>query len=110
MSLIFADKFGLLRTPLQKIITGGTLVGVAFVISAIVELELEDTYPHPPGADEARLSFHNGLSLGEPCSVNVTFLEVPEDIDSLNISRKNLAVRETSAYFQYVKVCTIVEF
>ncbi len=82
-----ADKIGLLRTPLQKIITGGTLVGVAFVISAIVELELEDTYPHPPEVDEARLSFHNGLAIGEPCDVNVTFTVVPEPLDSLTIQR-----------------------
>ncbi len=73
-SLFFSkDKFGLLVTPLQKIITGGTLVGVAFVASALVELKLEDTYPHPPGSDEARISFHNGLSTDGACKLSIEF-------------------------------------
>ena len=34
-------KFGLLKTPLQRVVTGGTLAGASFVISAILELALE---------------------------------------------------------------------
>ena len=55
------DKLGLLKTPLQKIVTGGTLLAVAFIMSGIVELILEKTYPHPPGSTSARLALHNSV-------------------------------------------------
>ncbi len=48
------DKCGLLRTPLQKIITGGVLVAVSFVVSALVEMRIQRDSPHPPGKDQAR--------------------------------------------------------
>lgn len=35
------NKFNLLKTPLQKMVIGGLLAALAFVISAIVEFELE---------------------------------------------------------------------
>jgi hypothetical protein len=31
---VFA-KFGMLKTPLQRIVTGGTLAGVSFVVSGM---------------------------------------------------------------------------
>lgn len=35
------NKCHLLKTPLQKMVIGGLLAGLAFVISAIVEFQLE---------------------------------------------------------------------
>ena len=35
------QKFGMLTKPLQKIVTGGTLAGVAFVITGLLELGLK---------------------------------------------------------------------
>ena len=37
----FFQKFGMLTKPLQKIVTGGTLAGVAFVITGLLELGLK---------------------------------------------------------------------
>lgn len=34
-------KVGLLKKPLQRLVTGGILAGLAFIISAIVELQIE---------------------------------------------------------------------
>jgi len=50
----FANK------PLQRMVLGGTLAAVAFIISAIVELELEKTYPVLPVSGECQLRIYNG--------------------------------------------------
>lgn len=34
-------KLGLLKKPLQRLVTGGVLAGIAFIVSAIVELQIE---------------------------------------------------------------------
>lgn len=96
-SLIYPlfKKCGLL-TPLQRIGTGGFLIGLAFVISGIVELNLEvwcqqrqqqqqkkevldcnrihvfqtqTTYPRIPAAGLTQFNFINTL----PCSVNISY-------------------------------------
>jgi hypothetical protein len=72
-------KFGLLKTPLQKIITGGVLLAMSFVASALVEIELEKTYPNPPlvkkidGAQmgSVRMSVYNGLP--PECTLSLEF-------------------------------------
>lgn len=38
------QKCGMLKTPLQKIVTGGTLAGVSFVITGILELQLRVSF------------------------------------------------------------------
>lgn len=77
-----------IRTALQKIGIGGVLIGVAFVISGLVELELEvlrikhftftlrhfllntkKTYPRIPETGLTQLNFVNTL----PCHVNVSY-------------------------------------
>lgn len=50
-----------IRRPLQKLTAGGILAGVAFVISGIVELKLETTYPVLPSAGEFQLRIFNGV-------------------------------------------------
>ena len=39
----FEGKCGLLKKPLQKIVTGGVLVGFAFVAAAILESKIQET-------------------------------------------------------------------
>lgn len=51
-----------IKRPLQKLGIGGVLAAVAFVISAIVELQLEDTYAVLPEAGQAQLRIFNGLN------------------------------------------------
>lgn len=60
------SKIGV-RRPLQKLTLGGILAGVAFLCSAIVELQLEKTYPILPGVGQSQLRIFNGL----PCEYNV---------------------------------------
>ncbi|XP_046443391.1 peptide transporter family 1-like isoform X5 [Daphnia pulex] len=61
-------KCGLL-TPLQRIGAGGLLAGLAFVVSGIVELQLEPTYPRIPDAGLTQLNFINTL----PCPINISY-------------------------------------
>jgi len=54
-------KFGLLKTPLQRVVTGCFLCGLSFVISGVLELELRKGYPELPKANQAKITLHNGL-------------------------------------------------
>ncbi|XP_030380983.1 peptide transporter family 1 isoform X2 [Scaptodrosophila lebanonensis] len=45
--------------PLQKLTMGGVLAGIAFIISGVVELNLEKTYPTLPYAQNAQLRVFN---------------------------------------------------
>ncbi|XP_065363170.1 peptide transporter family 1 isoform X2 [Calliphora vicina] len=49
-----------IRRPLQKLTLGGILAGVAFIISGVVELNLEKTYPTLPTPNIAQLRIFNG--------------------------------------------------
>ncbi len=64
------------------------MLAFSFVLTGGLELVLEKTYAHPPAADQARLSFHNGLQLGCGLRVEVTGAPVtikPLYIDGINI-------------------------
>jgi len=60
-----------LPTPLQRIGTGGILAAVAFIISAIVELQLEPTYAKIPGSGMTQLHVINSL----PCTIKAHYME-----------------------------------
>ena len=51
-----AGKFGILKTPLQRIVTGCFLCGMAFVASGVLELELQKGYPELPKDLQVRVS------------------------------------------------------
>lgn len=51
-----------IRRPLQKLTLGGIFAGVSFVISAIIEMQLEDTYAVLPKAGESQLRIFNGMN------------------------------------------------
>jgi len=59
-----------IKRPLQKLGIGGVLAAVAFVISAVLELQLQDTYAVLPQNGEAQLRVFNGLNCSG--SVNVS--------------------------------------
>ena len=40
----FLDKFRLCRTDLQRIVTGGILAGMAFIVSGVLELKLSVSF------------------------------------------------------------------
>ncbi|XP_070143879.1 peptide transporter family 1 isoform X3 [Drosophila kikkawai] len=47
--------------PLQKLTMGGILAGVAFIISGVVELNLEHTYPLIPSSGNTQLRVFSGV-------------------------------------------------
>ncbi|XP_037937528.1 peptide transporter family 1 [Teleopsis dalmanni] len=57
--------------PLQKLTLGGILAGVAFIISAVVELNLENTYPVLPMQNNAQLRIYNGNSCNYTITTNI---------------------------------------
>ncbi|XP_033172535.1 peptide transporter family 1 isoform X3 [Drosophila mauritiana] len=50
-----------IRRPLQKLTMGGILAGIAFIISGVVELSLEHTYPLLPSSGNTQLRVFNGI-------------------------------------------------
>ncbi|EDV45753.1 peptide transporter family 1 isoform X2 [Drosophila erecta] len=48
-----------IRRPLQKLTMGGILAGIAFIISGVVELKLEKTYPDLPYSQNIQLRIFN---------------------------------------------------
>ena len=65
-----------IRRPLQKLTLGGIFAGLAFVISTIVEIQLESTYAVMPKAGEAQLRIFNGM----PCDYRIQS-NIPEHAD-----------------------------
>lgn len=92
------SKIGL-RRPLQKLTMGGILAGIAFLCSAIVELQLEQTYPILPGNGQSQLRIFNSL----PCNYGVT-TSIPGENGQFTLNAmsdfqdKFIDVSETSAY------------
>lgn len=50
-----------IRRPLQKLILGGICAGIAFILSGVVELKLEETYPVLPSVNSTQLRIFNGI-------------------------------------------------
>jgi len=71
-------KCGILKTPLQRVVTGCFICGLSFVISGVLELELKKGYPDLPRVGETKLFLHNGLD----CNVTLN----PDSASSLGLS------------------------
>ncbi|KAK0176290.1 hypothetical protein PV328_000438 [Microctonus aethiopoides] len=74
-------KVKLIDTPLKKLTTGGFLAGVAFIVSGIVELQLEKTYPVLPSYGLAQLRIFNLRN----CSIGVNLGNENFTIDSYDM-------------------------
>ncbi|XP_036221344.2 peptide transporter family 1 isoform X1 [Bactrocera oleae] len=72
-----------IRRPLQKLTLGGIFAGIAFVVSGLVELSLENTYPILPTAGNAQLRVYNGENCDYAITSNLTGLNF--DIASLDM-------------------------
>ena len=57
--------------PLQKLTIGGILAGVAFILSALVEISLEPTYAVVPRSGEAQLRIFNGGNCDYTFTTNI---------------------------------------
>uniref|UniRef100_A0A914I3P5 Uncharacterized protein n=1 Tax=Globodera rostochiensis TaxID=31243 RepID=A0A914I3P5_GLORO len=58
-------------TPLRKMVSGGVLAALAFVVSAGVQLKVNATLPELPEPGHAFVSFINTF---DDCSMNITYL------------------------------------
>ncbi|XP_014488865.1 PREDICTED: peptide transporter family 1-like isoform X2 [Dinoponera quadriceps] len=61
-------KIHLIDTPLKKLATGTLLASLAFIVTGLVDLRLEKTFPVLPSAESAQLRIFNTLN----CSVDLT--------------------------------------
>uniref|UniRef100_A0A1L8E2G7 Oligopeptide transporter 1 n=2 Tax=Nyssomyia neivai TaxID=330878 RepID=A0A1L8E2G7_9DIPT len=91
------SKIGI-RRPLQKLTLGGCLAGVAFIISAVLEIQLAKTYPIIAEAGEAQLRVFNGM----PCTYAVN-TNIPDhltfNINSMEaFTERHIAVESTRAF------------
>eukprot|EP00092_Neocalanus_flemingeri_P038886 GFUD01042334.1.p1 GENE.GFUD01042334.1~~GFUD01042334.1.p1 ORF type:complete len:749 (-),score=165.53 GFUD01042334.1:67-2313(-) len=78
-------KCGLLKTPLQRVVTGCFICGLSFVISGVLELQLRKGYPDLPKVDQAKIFLHNGLECPvtfDPASAIVLGLEADYSLPS----------------------------
>ncbi|GJQ78756.1 hypothetical protein Trydic_g2790 [Trypoxylus dichotomus] len=63
------DKIGILKTPLQRLVTGGLMAAVSFIISACISLALEGEMPAQPMTGIGHFRIYNTL----PFDCNMTF-------------------------------------
>ena len=63
-----------LMTPLQRMATGGLLAALSFIISGIVEIQVEATSPRLLEAGTTQLNFVNTL----PCQISFNYNSVAE--------------------------------
>ncbi|XP_017472599.1 PREDICTED: peptide transporter family 1-like [Rhagoletis zephyria] len=99
--LAFYPLLGLvgIRRPLQKLTLGGIFAGIAFVVSGLVELQLEKTYPVLPSAGNAQLRVYNGELCDYSITTNLTNFNF--DVESLNMYENSTDIG--SEGFLYVR-------
>ncbi|XP_017472594.1 PREDICTED: peptide transporter family 1 [Rhagoletis zephyria] len=99
--LAFYPLLGLvgIRRPLQKLTLGGIFAGIAFVVSGLVELQLEKTYPVLPSAGNAQLRVYNGELCDYSITTNLTNFNF--DVASLNMYKNSTDIG--SEGFLYVR-------
>ncbi|OQV15151.1 Solute carrier family 15 member 2 [Hypsibius exemplaris] len=66
------NRFNIPFKELARMVTGMILAGVAFVISGILQMQLDGTLPAPVAAQTAELRFYNTA----PCSLGVSMQNV----------------------------------
>ncbi|KAK9877999.1 hypothetical protein WA026_020212 [Henosepilachna vigintioctopunctata] len=106
------QKVGLMRTSLEKMIWGGFLAAAAFLVSALVSLQIEATDPVLPADGFAQVRFYNPLSCNitiidtVPCSLKEDLSGVIESMsynEILDVKLKGLKEKELS--FSYEADC-----
>jgi solute carrier family 15 (oligopeptide transporter), member 1 len=89
----FLSKLGLKR-PLQKLAAGGILAAVAFAVSGIVEIQLEQTYPVLPKPNESQVRIFNGFSCNYSLSSDIVGINT-QQLNSLDINDFNVKLDST---------------
>ena len=93
---IFA-KCNFLKKPLQRMCFGGILCALSFVISGILELELQKTYAKIPAAGLSDLHLMNNI----PCSVQISLMGGTEQLDEEIMSLENHILRNIESDGMY---------
>ncbi|XP_057341668.1 peptide transporter family 1-like isoform X1 [Microplitis mediator] len=89
-------KIKFINTPLKKMVTGGFLAGLAFIVSGIVELQLEKTYPVLPSSGLAQLRLFNpnncdiGIKLNNNQSFDISPFAMWQDTNINTIGDKSI--------------------
>ncbi|KAI4472091.1 oligopeptide transporter-related [Holotrichia oblita] len=83
------NKIGILKTPLKRLVTGGLLAALAFVISAVISLALEAEMPTQPSAGIGHIRIYNTRN----CNLNL-------NIPSLN----NSIPIESMTFYENIEV------
>ncbi|XP_067640961.1 peptide transporter family 1 isoform X2 [Eurosta solidaginis] len=89
-------KLGIKR-PLQKLTLGGLLAAVAFLLSAYLEVKLNEVDPMPLSSTDAHLRIYNGM----PCAYSFTtdLPNPPNSVDSLGLwENKALSAAKSMSY------------
>ncbi|KAJ8668736.1 hypothetical protein QAD02_010399, partial [Eretmocerus hayati] len=99
-----------INTPLRKMTVGGLLAGLAFAISGLVELKVEDTYAKQPFAGVGHLRIFNTIN----CSSSLSVDGVHGSLEGFGMYQ-NLSVpitdetRDMMVIAKYPDNCTLVE-
>ncbi|TGZ35407.1 solute carrier family 15 member 2 isoform X1 [Temnothorax longispinosus] len=64
-------KIHIIDTPLKKLVAGGFLASVAFIVAGIVEIQIESTYPTLPVKGSAQIRIFNTMD----CSVSIDIVD-----------------------------------
>ncbi|XP_014209706.1 peptide transporter family 1 isoform X2 [Copidosoma floridanum] len=99
------EKFFFINTPLKKLTVGGFFTAVSFLISALVELNIESTYIAKPQTGMAQLRLFNTLN----CPVGMSIGQDQFVLESLDMYQ-NLSIPleddVTVGYHATFKDCT----
>ncbi|XP_014252305.1 peptide transporter family 1-like isoform X2 [Cimex lectularius] len=98
-SLIYPllSKLKIVRSPLQKMVYGGILAAVAFIISGLLELKIEESDPILPSEGIGHLRLYNSLNC--PVSVRSDNLGINSNISSFGtISFPQIPITEFKNY------------
>ncbi|XP_063363292.1 peptide transporter family 1-like [Cydia amplana] len=88
----FFERRNMLVNPLHKLTLGGVLAGIAFIVSAVMEIYLKTTYPQLPTPGLAQLRIFNG----NPHSVNITNYNISYSIPPHHYYvKKDFQIQET---------------
>ncbi|XP_015602452.1 solute carrier family 15 member 2 isoform X3 [Cephus cinctus] len=86
----------MLSSPLKRMIVGGVFAGLAFIMSGLLELKLEETYPVLPDKGQSTLNFINTLQCDveflAPFDSTITLNSGLRQV--FNVSAKNLTKYE----------------
>lgn len=94
-------RFGILKKPIQKMTVGGLLAALTFIVSALIEVRIQDFAPAElPSPGKANLLLVNGLVDCSVTNPTISFTNPPAGIDGvpmIAVSNSSLDTGPTNA-------------